>query len=64
MLAFNYGGQFLQKINGTGLWLPIYTDFPEKSVRTIFETRDIVFIGYDKGLLKYDDSGKNLEASL
>jgi photosystem II stability/assembly factor-like uncharacterized protein len=59
MLAFNYGGQFLQKTNGTGLWLPIYTDFPGKSVRTIFETRDIVFIGYDKGLLKSDDSGKN-----
>jgi photosystem II stability/assembly factor-like uncharacterized protein len=59
MLAFNYGGQFLQKTNGTGLWLPIYTDFTGKSVRTIFETRDIVFIGYDKGLLKSDDSGKN-----
>ncbi len=59
MLAFNYGGQFLQKINGTGSWLPIYADFPGKSVRTIFETGDVVFIGYDKGLLKSDDRGKN-----
>ena len=59
MLAFNYGGQFLQKINGTGLWLPIYTDFPGKNVRTIFETGNIFFIGYDRGLLKSDDGGKN-----
>jgi hypothetical protein len=50
MLAFNYGGQFLQKINGTGLWLPIYADFQEKDVRTVFETGDAVFIGCDKGL--------------
>lgn len=61
MLAFNYGGQFLRKISGTGSWLPIYTDFPGKSVRTIFETGNIVFIGYDKGLLKSDDGGKNWE---
>ena len=59
MLAFSYSGQFLQKINGTGLWLPIYTDFPGKSVRTIFETGNIVFIGCDKGLFKSDDNGKN-----
>nr|WP_295933286.1 exo-alpha-sialidase [uncultured Dyadobacter sp.] len=59
MLAFNYSGQFLQKVNGAGLWLPIYTDFPGKSVRTIFETGDTVFIGCDKGLFKSDDSGKN-----
>lgn len=59
MLAFNYGGQFLQKVNETGVWLPIYTDFPGKNIRTIFEIGDIVFIGYDRGLLKSDDSGKN-----
>lgn len=59
MLAFNYGGQFLQKVNGAGLWLPIYTDWPGKSVRTIFETGDIAFIGCDRGLFKSDDRGKN-----
>ncbi len=59
MLAFNYGGQFLQKVNETGLWLPIYTDFPGKNIRTIFETGNMVFIGYDRGLLKSDDRGKN-----
>jgi photosystem II stability/assembly factor-like uncharacterized protein len=59
MLAFNYGGQFLQKTNGSGLWLPIYTDWPGKSVRTIFETGNNVFIGCDRGLFKSDDNGKN-----
>lgn len=59
MLAFNHGGQFLQRLDGTDLWLPIYTDWPGKSVRTIFEIGDLVFIGCDKGLFKSDDSGKN-----
>jgi photosystem II stability/assembly factor-like uncharacterized protein len=59
MLAFKYGGQFLQKVNGTGLWLPVYTDFPGKDVRTVFETGNTVFIGCDKGLFKYDDRVKN-----
>lgn len=58
MLAFNYSGQFLQKIIGTGLWLPIYADFPGKDVRGVFETEGSVFIGCDKGLFKSDDSGK------
>ncbi|WP_138478493.1 sialidase family protein [Dyadobacter bucti] len=61
MLAFNYGGQFMQKANGTGFWLPVYEDFKGKSVRTVFEARDAVFIGCDWGLYKYDDSGKNWE---
>jgi photosystem II stability/assembly factor-like uncharacterized protein len=58
MLAFNYGGQLLQKINKTNFWLPLYTDFPGKDVRTVFETGDINFIGCDKGLFKSDDRGK------
>ncbi len=59
MLAYNYGGQFLQKTNGTGLWLPIYEDFKGKSVYTVFETGASAFIGCDWGLFKSDDSGKN-----
>ncbi|MCE6988620.1 exo-alpha-sialidase [Dyadobacter sp. CY323] len=61
MLAFNYGGQFLQKLNETGLWLPIYEDFQGKSVRTVFETGNTVFVGCDWGLFKSDDSGKSWE---
>ena len=58
LLAFNYGGQFLQNVNGTGLWLPMYTDFQGKDVRTVFETGDNVFIGCGRGLFKYDGSEK------
>jgi photosystem II stability/assembly factor-like uncharacterized protein len=57
MFAYNYSGQFLQKITGTGLWLPMYGDFPGKSVRTVFENDDTVFIGCDYGLFKSDDHG-------
>jgi photosystem II stability/assembly factor-like uncharacterized protein len=59
MLAFNYGGKFLQKMNGTNFWLPIYSDFPAKSVRTVFETGNNVFIGCDRGLFKYNDREKS-----
>lgn len=61
MLAFNYAGQLLQKATGSGLWMPIYEDFKGKSVRTVFETGNTVFIGCDWGLYKSDDSGKNWE---
>ena len=61
MLAFNYGGRFLQKVNGTGLWLPIYQDFKGKSIRTVFETKDAVFIGCDWGLYKSDNREKSWE---
>ncbi|MCF0075721.1 exo-alpha-sialidase [Dyadobacter sp. CY261] len=61
MLAFNYGGQFLQKANGATFWTPVYADFKGKSVRTVFEIGNNVFIGCDWGLYKYDDSEKSWE---
>ena len=61
MLAFNYGGKFLHKVNATDLWLPIYQDFKGKSVRTVFEIGDTAFIGCDWGLYKSDDNGKSWE---
>lgn len=33
ILAYDFRGQFLQKINGTNNWSPIYTDFQEQAVR-------------------------------
>ena len=56
----NYqNGQFLQKLNGIGLWLPTFTNLQEKQARTVFETfGGTVFIGTDKGLFKSADSGK------
>jgi photosystem II stability/assembly factor-like uncharacterized protein len=59
IVAYNYDGQFLQKINAASGWSPIYTNFPEKQVRTVFETtRDAVFIGCDKGLFRSTNNGK------
>ena len=59
ILAYNYEGQFLQKINGTGTWSPAYTNFQEKEIRTVFETAGgSVFIGCNKGLFRSTNSGK------
>ena len=59
MLAFNYGGQFLQRINGTSVWSPTYTNFPGKGVRTVFETAGgTVFIGANSSLSKSTDGGE------
>ncbi len=57
IFTFNYGGQFLQR-SGSGLWMPMYTNFPQKMVRTVFETGGAAFIGCDTGLFKSTDSGK------
>ena len=59
IFAYDYDGQFLQKINGTSVWSPTYTNFQENEVRTVFETaRGTVFIGCDNGLFKSANSGK------
>lgn len=59
MLAYNYGGQFLQRINGTSVWSPTYTNFPGKGVRTVFETAGgTVFIGANSGFSKSTDGGE------
>ncbi|MEX2235261.1 MAG: sialidase family protein [Cyclobacteriaceae bacterium] len=59
IFAYNYDGQFLQKINGTSVWSPMYTNFQKKEVRTVFETAGgTVFIGSNYGLFKSTNSGK------
>jgi len=59
IFAFNYDGQFLQRIKGTDVWSPVYTNFQGKTVRTVFETvGGTVFIGSDNGLFKSTNSGK------
>jgi photosystem II stability/assembly factor-like uncharacterized protein len=32
IFAYNFRGQFLQKINGTSNWSPVYTDFQEQAI--------------------------------
>lgn len=59
IFAYNYEGHFLQRINGTSIWSPMYTEFQENEVRTIFETSGgTVFIGSNSGLFKSTNSGK------
>lgn len=59
IFAYNYDGQFLQKINGTSAWSPIYTNLQENEVRSVFETSGgTVFIGSNRGLFKSTNSGK------
>jgi len=60
VFAYNYDGRIFQRINTTGMWTPIYTNFQKKLVRTIFETTEgTVFVGCDSGLYKSGDSGKS-----
>jgi photosystem II stability/assembly factor-like uncharacterized protein len=57
--AYNYWGGILQKINGTSKWAPIYTNFQQKKVRSVFESAaGSIFIGSDYGLFKSTNSGK------
>ncbi len=59
IFAYTYAGEFLQKPNGTNEWSPIFTNFPEKEIRTVYETSGgTVFIGCDNGLFKSTNSGK------
>jgi len=59
VVAYNYDGQFLQRINGTSVWSPVYTNFQGKEVRTVFESEGgAVFIGNDNGLFKSTNSRK------
>ncbi|MES2062112.1 MAG: exo-alpha-sialidase [Bacteroidota bacterium] len=45
ILAYDIRGQFLQKINGTNNWSPMYTDFQEQAVR-IDRTMDWMYKNY------------------
>ena len=59
IFAYHYGGQFLQKADGSSVWSPMYQNFQEKEVRTVYETAGgTVFIGCDKGLFKSINNGK------
>jgi len=45
ILAYNFRGQFLKKINGTSDWSPVYTNFQEQAVR-IDQTIDWMYKNY------------------
>jgi hypothetical protein len=57
--AYHYWGVNLKKTNGTSVWSPIFENFQEPRIRTVFETAGgAIFIGTDRGLFKTDNSGK------
>ncbi len=58
--AYDYSdGHFLQKTNGTSVWVPTYTSLQEKRVRMVFETDGgTIFIGSDQGLFRSTTGGK------
>ncbi len=59
IFAYNYDGQFFQKMPGATVWSPVYANFYEKQVRSIFETaKGTSFISCDYGLYKSTDRGK------
>ena len=54
-----YWGVNLKKTNGTSVWSPIFENFQEPRIRSVFETAGgTIFIGTDRGLFKTDNSGK------
>ena len=58
IFAYNYWGGILQKTTGMSMWLPVFTNFQEERIRSIFETAGgSIFIGSDKGLFKSIDKG-------
>jgi photosystem II stability/assembly factor-like uncharacterized protein len=59
--AYHYGGGgIFQKRNGTSVWSPVFTNFTEKQIFSVFETAGgTVFIGSDRGLFKSSNSGKS-----
>jgi photosystem II stability/assembly factor-like uncharacterized protein len=61
IFAYNYwGGGIFQKTNGTGVWSPVFTNFQEKRVLSVFETAGgTIFICSDRGLFKSTNSGKS-----
>jgi photosystem II stability/assembly factor-like uncharacterized protein len=59
IFAYNYWGVNLKKTNGTSVWSPIFENFQEPRIRSVFETAGgTIFIGTDRGLFKTTDSGK------
>lgn len=50
IFAYNFRGQFLQKINGTDNWSPVYTTFQEQAIR-IDTTKDWMTKNYNEKIV-------------
>jgi photosystem II stability/assembly factor-like uncharacterized protein len=61
MIALNHHeGKISKRAEGTEMWLPIYSNFQEKNLRNIFETKEgSILIGTDRGLFRSNDNGQS-----
>ena len=59
IFAFNWNGHFLQKLNGTNVWSPVFTNFQAGEIRNVFETAGgTLFICTNYRLYKSTNGGK------
>jgi len=59
ILANNYWGVNLKTTNGTSVWSPIFENFQEPRIRSVFETAGgTIFIAIDRGIFRSTDNGK------
>jgi photosystem II stability/assembly factor-like uncharacterized protein len=59
-VSFDYKGQVYQRKPSAAEWKPIYTNFKQQTLRTVFETADgTVFLGSDNGLFRSTDQGQS-----
>lgn len=59
IFTYHYWGINVKKTNGTSIWSPIFENFQEPRLGSVFETAGgTIFIGTDRGLFKTTDSGK------
>jgi photosystem II stability/assembly factor-like uncharacterized protein len=60
MFAYNWDGEFLQRIDGTNVWSPVFMNFKKDAIRVVLETTGgTVFISSDYGLYKSTDKGRS-----
>ena len=59
--AYNHScGGIFQQTAGTGVWSPVFTNFGEKRILSVFETSGgTIFIGSGKGLFRSTNGGKS-----
>jgi photosystem II stability/assembly factor-like uncharacterized protein len=59
IFANNYWGVNLKKTDGTSVWSPVFKNFQETRIRSVFETAGgAIFISTDGGLYKTANNGK------
>ena len=59
IFANNYWGVNLKKTDGTSVWSPMFENFQETRIRSVFETAGgTIFISTDGGLYKTANNGK------